>query len=801
VKKYIPFIACFFASSSLLFSQTIEEKISFLEGASLRAEDKTLSIENVNTLLSRYRKELREKYEETHFLVEANAGEEEFHELLQEINEVRADLAKTEEHFRENQVKEIRAENEPYGIWTMDEITISQLVIEYASQDFLYIVPPEVASMKLSIHSALMIPRESWSALLEAIFKQNGIGLKEINAYTKQLYLLKQDFLAVTAVTTRECELKSLDAKTRVAFIYSPNIENLKAAFYFLERFRDPKTTFVYQAGTKIAIVGFRDDIQRLVQLCNNVWEVEDEKITKVITSSKIQPEEITKILKTYFGGLAESNRSLVSMKGGNDLAVLPLVQEGGVVLIGNKKIIERAEAIIRNTESQVDDPFELTVFWYTCSHASPNELSDVLDQVYSSLICSGVEGGESLEQRIGDAPVDVGFPGEVPPPPSGGDSMEGYQNPTTARNWHYTGRKLEDRGPIPQNVEQAHTKKQATFIPHPTTGSVLMVVRKDLLGKIKEVIKKLDIPKRMVEIEVLLCERRLNNTIKSGINLLKIGSNAKNQNLLGVDYEGADTSAKKGIFEFFYSAAKTANLPAFDVTYNFLLSQDDVRVTASPSVITINHVPATIAITDEISISNGASPVDTNGTIIFKESFDRATFGITLTLTPTVHEPEADDQTGQLYVTLENEISFETIKGELRSNYKPDVHKRQVKNQVRIADGQTIILGGLKSRSTEDRTEKIPFLGELPGIGKVFGTWALSDISNEMFIFIKPKVIQDPKRDLLRMREEKLQQRPGDTEYLLAKICDARKKRENARFKRSFELIFGGTGYEECNN
>jgi general secretion pathway protein D len=800
VKRYIQIAALLLAGSSPLFSQTIEEKLSFLEEISIGNEDKGFSLENVNVIFSSYRKELREKYDEAYILVEEGAGEEEFHELLEEINEVRGSLAKAEERFRENQVKEITAESEPYGIWTMDDITISQLVMEYASQDFLYIIPPEVATMKLSIHSALMIPRESWSALLEAIFKQNGIGLKEINSYTKQLYLLKQDFLAVTAVTTRECELKSLDAKTRVAFVYSPHVENLKAAFYFLERFRDPKTTFVYQVGTKIAIVGFRDDIQRLVQLCNNVWEVEDEKITKVITSSKIQPEEMSKILKTYFGGLSDAGRSLVSAKGGNDLSVLPLVQEGGIVLIGNKKIIERAEAIIRSTESQVDDPFELTVFWYTCSHASPTELAEVLEQVYTSLNCCGVEGSESGD-RSGEG-SDLPFPGEMPAqPPHGAEGMDGYPNGTMAKNWHYTARKIDDKGNAVKPVEEAAPKRQATFIPHPTTGSVLMVVRKDLLGKIKEVVKKLDIPKRMVEIEVLLCERRVHNTTKSGINLLKIGSGAKNQNIIGADYEGADTSVKKGIFEFFYSATKTKNLPAFDVTYNFLLSQDDVRVTASPSVVTINHVPATIAITDEISISNGASPVDTNAGVIFKESFDRATFGITLTLTPTVHEPEADDETGQLYVTLENEISFETIKGEIRSNYKPDVHKRQVKNQVRIADGQTIILGGLKSRTTEDRTEKIPLLGELPGIGKVFGTWALNDISNEMFIFIKPKVIQDPKRDLLRIREERLRQRPGDTEYLLAKICDARKKRESARFKRSFELIFGGTGYEECSS
>src|SRR4051812_30509079 len=108
MRKYRQTIFCLFASSSFLFSQTIEEKLSFLEGISSQGEEKNFSVEKVNMLLSNYRKELREKYEEAYMLLDANAGEEEFRDLLEEINEVQGEIAKTEEHFRENQVKEIK---------------------------------------------------------------------------------------------------------------------------------------------------------------------------------------------------------------------------------------------------------------------------------------------------------------------------------------------------------------------------------------------------------------------------------------------------------------------------------------------------------------------------------------------------------------------------------------------------------------------------------------------------------------------------------------------------------------------
>src|SRR5690606_17153980 len=97
-------------------------------------------------------------------------------------------------------------------------------------------------------------------------------------------------------------QLAAIDDKERIAFVYSPAVENVKNAFYFLERFRDPKSTFIYQVGSKIAIVGFKEDVKKLITLCDNVWEESEEKITKVVATSKFSADELTKILKSYFG-------------------------------------------------------------------------------------------------------------------------------------------------------------------------------------------------------------------------------------------------------------------------------------------------------------------------------------------------------------------------------------------------------------------------------------------------------------------------------------------------------------------
>ncbi|MCH9812171.1 hypothetical protein K0U07_05375 [bacterium] len=315
------------------------------------------------------------------------------------------------------------------------------------------------------------------------------------------------------------------------------------------------------------------------------------------------------------------------------------------------------------------------------------------------------------------------------------------------------------------------------------------MVVRKDTLGKIKDVIKKLDTPKKMVEIEVLLCERRVDNSSKSGINLLKLAGSASGKHFTGTSFNGEKSSS--GILEFLFSSKENTNasIPAIDLGYNFLLSQENILVTASPSTTTLNQVPTTLAITDQISIHSGA-----NGKNV--SSYQREDFGITITLTPTVHEKDVEDPSSISYITLENDIRFDTITAQ--ENERPSVHKRHISNTVRVPDGETIIIGGLRSTSTEESNQKIPFLGEIPGFAKIFGSSSTTQKNSEMFIFIKPKIIDDPATDLVKMREERLKRRPGDTDELLTKINESRKYSEEIRFQKSVNLLFGSGNKHE---
>ena len=762
-----------------LQGQTIEEKRQALLQ---QKEEKELNfyLGEINAQLSQLRGILEEKYERVNEYHRQGAEDEEFKELLQEVNHVRVELRDLEKEWRDLAVSEAKKDDEGYALWDQEETTLSQLIMEYGSSDYLYVIPPEVLSMKLHLHSGIPIPRESWSDLLEIILTHNGIGVKQLNPFTRQIYILKQDLVAVDQILNSPKDLIQVPPKSRIAYVFSPPPERIKGVSHFFERFRDPKMTFVYQVGYKIAIISSKEEVEKLLTLYDAVWEKENEKLARVLPMNRLSPEEMEKILHAYFGEPSKKPRAGLTKGEGEDLLILPLKSEGSLVLIGPKNMVDRAERLVKETEGQIEDPMEMTVYWYTCRHSDPLDVSDILEKVYTSLIYSGVEGQNPTPEKAPIPPERSLQPPPEPqlsPPTYGPPPYSSVVHPPTA---------------VAATIE-AQTEKSYTtnFIPDPKTGSIMMVVRRDTLPKIKDLIRRLDVPKKMVQIEVLLFEKRIKNQNNFGLNLLRLGSAATDSHQTGLRYETAPGVPNRGIIDFFIFRKKPNNFwPAFDMAYNFLMSQEDIRINEAPSITTLNQTPAQISLVTEISIDNGAAAIDTNKGTSFQQSFSRAQYGTTLVITPTIHDPEYPEDEKH-FVTLDTNITFDTIKTATQ-NDRPAVHRRHVENQVRVLDGETVILGGLRGKTAEDTRSKLPFLGEIPGLGKFFGDSRMKDEQTEMFIFITPHIIFDVKGELEELRLKQLMKRPGDIPEFLERVEEAKALKKRRLFKNSFKLLFG---------
>lgn len=753
----------------MLLGETITEKKATLvqKGAMFEGD-----INSLNHRLAALKKSLEEAYAAARSLAMAKADEAEFRQVLEEVNRLKKEKSQLEESWRESVVSEGAQDGEPYALWDQEEITMAQLVMEYGSPDYLYVIPSEFSGLKLHLYSNIPIPRQSWGDLLEMMLYHNGFGLKKLNTYARQLYLLKQDFGSVQTIAYRREQMALVPAGARICYLVLPPVEQVRSIFQFFEKFSDNKQTFVHQLGNKIALVAAKEEVDKLLDFYDKVWGCQEGKVTRVVGVSKIPVKEMEKILTTFFCEALEKNKPPFAKPDQEGLGIFALSQSNSLVLIGAKESVDRAEKIVKETEAQLEDPAEMTVFHYECRHSDPTDLAQVLQKVYISLLTASQDTAPKetevsyTSQTQGSRPTPDGYP---PMPPL-------VVSPPPLKPG------VSTKVDIEQNLSDH-------FIPDPKTGTILMTVRRDALEKIKELLKKLDVPKKMVQIEVLLFERRINSQNNFGLNLLKLG---KTHN--GITYTptvGPHIKDKqhlgRGVLQFFFHGPAHKYTPHYDIAYNFLLTQDDIQLNAAPSVITVNQTPATISIVEELSINNGAAPVDTNKGIAFEKSFARAQYGITIVLTPTVHMPSEEEQQG--CVTMKTNISFDTMKP--HPGDQPLVDRRHIENEVRVVDGETVILGGLRRKSRLDREEKVPFFGDLPGIGRFFGSTQLADHDTEMFFFITPKIVFDPKYQMERIRQEDLKKRPGDIPEFLEKVNEAREKASKKLFQESLKTFF----------
>lgn len=845
---------------ALTYSQTIAEKKAgaVRGGGDLNQEMQRFLIQ-VNKELREAQIELHKLYAQVNELFQHNANPETFQGLLNQINTIRDNILILENSWREMAIHS--GQDEAYSLWHQPETTLGQLIIDYGSQNFVYLVPPEIGNLKLSVDSNLPIPRSAWGEMLEVILAQNGVGYKQLNPYLRQLYFLKDNRSGLQLITNKRHDLDLFPPDTRVCFVLTPEPSEVRRIWLFLDKFVNPNSTYLQMIGRDILIVGPIAEVQDLLKLYDFVSANRGDKDYRVFPMRRVDAEEMAKILSAIFDQFGDSPVAVIEGKesrpkgppgspqgprpshsgssgrphdlpDANGLRIIALSHIAqALFLVGTKEELKKAAQIIEQVENQVGEAREKVIFWYTTKHSDAEELAEVLQKIYALMIKTGTgfdrrrelerqqrEYYERNRDQFRDAYLrdpqdlitrDTSRPLPYPPPPPGitpeklAEALDldwgrqlNFPNDLYPNNFYQQGGYVVNPLPVqPKGPKKpVVNRNRDNFIVDPKTGSIAMVVEADILPKIKELIVKLDVPKKMVQIEVLLFERKITKEDDFGLNLLKIGDCASNVNSTCATFNDPGILIR-GIFDFFISRKKNHAFPAFDYKYRFLLSQDDIQINASPSVVTVNQTPATIAIVEEISINTGIYNVETAKGVTLQDAFTRAQYGINIDITPTIHMTEDQDsfEIGDEpnYVTLLTDITFDTIQPGTDPE-RPDVTRRHLTNEVRIPDGQTVIIGGLRRKIMDDARQVIPFIGEIPGIGKLFSMREISDSSTEMFLFLTPTIIADPLEDFEQIKCAEMHRRPGDIPEFLCCLNYARELEKNQLMAHTLTFLFG---------
>jgi type IV pilus assembly protein PilQ len=205
------------------------------------------------------------------------------------------------------------------------------------------------------------------------------------------------------------------------------------------------------------------------------------------------------------------------------------------------------------------------------------------------------------------------------------------------------------------------------------------------------------------------------------------IGSTASNavSNLLGL----TNTASTNRLATAVFSASD------FNIIISALKTQANTKVMSNPTVVTLNNTEATLNIGSEYPIPSYNYNSE-RGT--FEVSgFQYKPIGIILKVTPQVNAR------GVIKLSLEPEISQQadtTSFGGAGGASIPIISTRKVKTQVSLKDGFTMGIGGLITDTKADSGNKVPVLGSIPVLGRLFSNKSVNNVSTNLLIFITAK-------------------------------------------------------------
>ena len=251
----------------------------------------------------------------------------------------------------------------------------------------------------------------------------------------------------------------------------------------------------------------------------------------------------------------------------------------------------------------------------------------------------------------------------------------------------------------------------------------------------VESAIRKLDILPKQVLVEATIIEVSLTGDLNYGVEWF-FKNNGVNGNKTG---QGQFSIGDDGIApQAGFSYSIVDSLGDVRVVLNALESETNVQVLSSPSIMVLDNNSATINVGDEIPVPTRQSNSNIDPAAPTVNEIQYRNTGILLEISPRINAG------GLVTLEVKQEVSdaVDTVSSGIDA---PTIQQRTIESTVAIQSGQSVILGGLIRDNRSDTDSRVPLLGNLPIVGKLFGTSTSRDRRTELLVILTPHVIANP--------------------------------------------------------
>ena len=296
-------------------------------------------------------------------------------------------------------------------------------------------------------------------------------------------------------------------------------------------------------------------------------------------------------------------------------------------------------------------------------------------------------------------------------------------------------------------------------------TNALIITADTDEMAALEAVIHRLDIRRAQVLVEAIIVEMELIDGQDLGLQWLfanedgAFGSNISAGNsraraIAEAVVPGEDEDGNDGEFELADLTRALAGTPGFSlgwgtldddfnmaVILNALKQQTNANILSTPSLLTLDNQEAFITVGQNVPFVTGSftnTGAGGDGAQNPFQTIERENVGTSLSVTPHINEGDS------IVLDIEQEVS--SLTGLSLSDIATDVitNERKIQTKILAQDGRVVVLGGLIKDDVQDTTQKVPFLGDIPWLGRLFQNDAVQVTKSNLMVFIRPTIIRD---------------------------------------------------------
>ncbi|ANC84487.1 type II secretion system secretin GspD [Pseudomonas putida] len=278
-------------------------------------------------------------------------------------------------------------------------------------------------------------------------------------------------------------------------------------------------------------------------------------------------------------------------------------------------------------------------------------------------------------------------------------------------------------------------------------TNAVVMVGPDSELAAYRAIVEQLDIRRAQVVVEAIIAEVSDSSAQELGVQWLfadeKFGAGIVNFGSNGVNIASIAGAAASGDNEALgdllsTTTGATAGIGHFGGGFNFamlinaLKGKSGFNLLSTPTLLTLDNAEASILVGQEVPFVTGS--VTQNNANPY-QTIERKEVGVKLRIKPQINV----DNSVRLDIVQEvSSIADTSSASDVITN------KREIKTKVMVEDNGLVILGGLISDELSTSNQRVPLLGDIPYLGRLFRSDATRNTKQNLMVFIRPRILRD---------------------------------------------------------